>query len=292
MMRLDSHIHTYLDEKNGSAKNFDQEKFLAELKAANMDGGAIITPNPIWTRDIAPEKRMEVSLEVCRGSDSLFPLYWIDPIESDALDQVQLAVEKGFDGFKMIPHHYDIDCRQSMEVMERIASFGKPILFHAGIAWDGVASANRNRPGNFEALIEIPKLRFALAHVAWPWFDECIAVYGKFNNAYSLDPDLSCEMFIDVTPGTPRVFREETFRHLLCSDYELRYNLMFGTDCNAAKYNISWSNEWQARDNALYDKFIPEDVEDFKDHVYGKNLLRFLGKSDEVPVRRIPMVGE
>ena len=54
----------------------------------------------------------------------------------------------------------------------------------------------------------------------------------------------------------------------------------------------AWANEWQARDNALYEKFIPEDVEDFKDHIYCKNILRFMGRSDEDPVRKIPMVAE
>ena len=29
-----------------------------------------------------------------------------------------------------------------------------------------------------------------------------------------------------------------------------------------------------------------------KGHVYGKNFLRFLGLSDEIPVKKIPMVGE
>lgn len=99
-------------------------------------------------------------------------------------------------------------------------------------------------------------------------------------------------MFIDVTPGTPRVYREEVFRHLLCSDYELRYNLMFGTDSSTDGYNVAWSKEWQERDNALYRQLVSENVEDFMDHVYGKNFLRFLGLSNESPTKKIPMVGE
>ena len=235
---------------------------------------------------------MEDCLSLCRGHETLYPFFWIDPLEADALDQVDLAIEKGFIGFKMICSHYNVGCTPSMAVLERVAARGKPVIFHSGICWDGVNSANNHRPGNFEALIDIPRLRFVLAHVGWPWCDECIAVYGKFNNASRLRPDTAAEMFIDVTPGTPRIYREEVFRHLLGSDYELRYNLIFGTDCMAAQYNTAWSKEWQERDNALYEKFVPEDVEDFKEHVYGKNMMRFMGLSDEVITPKIPMVAE
>ena len=86
-------------------------------------------------------------------------------------------------------------------------------------------------------------------------------------------------MFIDVTPGTPKIYREEVFRKLL-GCYDMRKNLMFGTDCNTAKYDVLKSKTWQDTDNALYEKYVQHDVEDFKDHVYGLNLLRFLGISE------------
>ena len=291
-MRIDCHLHTQRETSYGDYDNFDSKKMLCDLKKAGMDGAAIYSLSPITNPDKSVEERMSYALNVCKNEETLFPFFWIDPMEEDALSQVDLAVEKGFVAFKMIPSTYNVGCQKSLDVIEKIASRGKAIMFHSGICWDGINSASNHRPANYEALIEIPKLRFCLAHVSWPWYDECIAVYGKFNNAYSNRPNLSCEMFIDVTPGTPRVYREEVFRHLLCSDYELRYNLMFGTDSSTDAYNYKWSIEWQERDNALYEKFIPEDVEDFKDHVYGKNFLRFIGASDEKAVKKIPKVGE
>ena len=291
-MKIDCHVHSRMGGVYGEPAVFDAQVFMNDLNEAGMDGAAILSPNPLTCASVSVEERMANTLNICAGQKMLFPLYWIDPLEDGALEQVDMAVKRGFLGFKMICSNYDPGCQQSMDVLEKIASHNKPVLFHSGILWDGMNSANHNRPGNFEALLDIPKLRFCLAHISWPWTDECIAVYGKFNNAYFRRPDLSCEMFIDVTPGTPRVYREEVFRHLLCSDYELRYNLMFGTDSNTTKYNADWSREWQDRDNALYEKFIPHDVEDFKDHVYGKNFLRFLGLSDESPAKKIPMVGE
>jgi predicted TIM-barrel fold metal-dependent hydrolase len=202
-----------------------------------------------------------------------------------------LAVKAGFDGLKMICSDYYPGDQRAMDVLEKAAGAGLPVLFHSGIVWDGMESAKYNRPGNFEALIEIPKLRFCLAHMSWPWCDECFAVYGKFNNAYARRPDMSCEMFIDVTPGTPRPYREEVLRHMIWTEYEYRYNVMFGTDCSANDYNIAWAKEWQTRDDAIYEKLVENDVEDFKEHVYYKNVMRFLGKSDEDPRKYIPMPG-
>ncbi len=291
-MRLDGHIHTGLRGDYRGTDEKVKKKLLENLHAAGFDGGVILSADPIKCAAMDPEKRMEDTLAVCRGEQNLFPYYWINPLDSDAEAQVQAASDAGFDGFKMICSRYNPGCRESMIVLEKIASLNKPVLFHSGICWDGFNSANFNRPGNFEALIEIPRLRFALAHVSWPWCDECLAVYGKFLNAHYARPDLSCEMFIDLTPGTPRGFREEVFRHMVASEYEYRYNLIFGTDSLTTAYNVSWAKEWQERDDALYEKYVEEDVEDFKDHVYRLNLLRFLGKSDENPMVKIPMVAD
>ncbi|MBD5168757.1 MAG: hypothetical protein HDT20_01285 [Oscillibacter sp.] len=292
-MRIDSHIHTGLGGDYPTASAFDRAKFMGDLRSAGIDGAVILSADPLKCgRKMGPSERMQDTLAICRGEENLFPFYWINPLEDGAAEQVQQAVDAGFDGFKMICSNYYPGCNQSMDVLQKIAESGKPVLFHSGICWDGMNSADYNRPGNFEALIEIPKLRFALAHISWPWCDECIAVYGKFNNAYYMRPETSCEMFIDVTPGTPRGYREDVFRYLFGSCYEFRYNLMFGSDCSTSKYNAAWSREWQDRDDMLYERFVEEDVEDFKEHVYCKNVMRFMGKSDEKIQKKVPMVAE
>lgn len=293
-MRLDAHIHTGLERADYNVNPKENQKnTMKGLKEAGLDGGVILSVDPLKFADWDPEKRLQDCLDTCDGEENLYPFYYINPLESDALDQVDMAVKAGVYGFKMICSRYVVSDDKCLQVCDKIAKNNKPVLFHSGICWDGVSSANNNKPCNFEALIDIPKIKFCLAHVSWPWYDECIAVYGKFNNAYFRNPNMSCEMFIDVTPGTPRPYREEVFTHLLqWSEYEFRYNLMFGTDSNTSSYNASWAKEWQKRDDALYEKLIPEDVEDFKEHVYYKNVLRFIGVSDEVPQKKIPMIGE
>jgi len=105
-------------------------------------------------------------------------------------------------------------------------------------------------------------LRFALAHISWPWTDECIALYGRFraNRGGSLLGDARAEemqMYIDVTPGTPKFYRREVFKKAMaygCRDY-----MIFGSDSSA-------SNLQNARYVAEMDKGI----------------IRELGYSDEV----------
>lgn len=53
------------------------------------------------------------------------PFYWINPLEDGALEQVDLAIEKGFVAFKMICRDYLPGCNKSMDVLERIAQRGK-----------------------------------------------------------------------------------------------------------------------------------------------------------------------
>ena len=292
-MRLDSHIHAEDDRSFKNDAKAYREGFLKALENAGLKGGAVFSVDPLQFPDWEPQKRLSYVMDLCKGSDYLFPFYYIDPTADSAKDEVDMAVQAGVSGFKMICSNYKVSDKRCMEIVSEIASKGKPVIFHSGICWDGMNSAENNRPGNFEALIDIPKLKFCLAHVSWPWYDECIAVYGKFNNAYSMRPDLSCEMFIDVTPGTPRLYRREVFTRMLkWSEYDFRYNLMFGTDCNSQSYNTKWSLEWQSRDDELYRELIEEDIEDFLDHVYCRNLLRFVGKSSEIPKRKIPLVAQ
>jgi len=144
-------------------------------------------------------------------------------------------------------------------------------LFHSGILWNGEPSSKYNRPAEFEPLFHIEGLKFALAHVSWPWCDECIAVYGKFLNS----PNATAEMFIDITPGTPAVYREETLRKLFLVGYNVSSNIIFGTDNLANDYNSDWALEWIERDNQIYRNLAIG--EETINNIYAANLMRFLG---------------
>ncbi len=273
-MVLDGHVHIMSREKN-------REDFERNLQAAGVDGCIVNSLPPaafgIIAKPTPAEERLENLLFWTETSETLFPFYWVDPIEDDALVQVKLAVERGVAGFKVICSRHDPGDPRAMKVYAAIAEAHRPILFHSGILWDGKPSSHHCRPVLFEPLMEVPHLRFALAHVSWPWCDECIAVYGKFLSNRSRRPELTSEMFIDTTPGTPPIYRREVLTKLFTVGYDIENNVIFGSDCRTKNYNARWTREWIERDRKIFDELgLPKTVQE---QVFAGNLRRFVGAS-------------
>jgi predicted TIM-barrel fold metal-dependent hydrolase len=284
-MKLDAHIHVGA----GAAR---PERLRREMHAAGIDGGCLISPPPQWWRrgrlvQAPAAERLALLKRWTDGAPVLFPLFWIDPTEPDARQQVDAAVSAGVAGFKVICSAHAPGDPRAMPVYRAIARHDKPVLFHSGILWDGRASSDFNRPAAFEALLEVPRLRFALAHMSWPWLDECLAVYGKFLNASQMRPEAP-EMFIDLTPGTPPIYRREALVKLYTIGYDVQENVLFGTDCVTATYNAGWSREWQARDAAILETLGVGRAA--VANYFGRNLQRWL--SGNRKLRRAPAAGE
>lgn len=274
-MILDAHVHIMTWDKTDN-------DLAARLKKAGIDGSVILSLPPAAFPDLVkpgpPAERLDNLMHWAETIPNLYPFYWIDPTEPDAIDQVAMALERGVVGFKTICNHFVCGDERAMPVYAEIAKAKKPMLFHSGILWDGLSSSKYNRPSEFEALIEIDGLKFALAHVSWPWYDECIAVYGKFLSAYSLRPNLSVEMFIDLTPGTPPIYRREVLTKIFTVGYDIENNVLFGSDSLVENYDSSWVTEWIERDNEIYKELNLS--QDTIDKIYSGNLKRFLAISD------------
>ena len=280
-MRLDCHIHSRIAD-------CERTDIISNMKAGGFDGGIIFSQSPSRGLNDAPspQERIDAILKITDGHKYLFPFFFIDPTESDALEQVEIADKKGVLGFKIIcSRHFPCDDRV-MPVYRKIAELNKPVMFHSGILYDGRnASGNYNRPCNFEGLLSVDKLRFSLAHVSWPWTDECIVVYGKFNNANSRETNGGAgEMFIDLTPGTPKPYRKPMFDMLLFSGYNIKTNLIYGIDNSLSPYRSAYSKEILDYDEEIFDGYYQSGGmfgrkldDDFKEHLYYLNTLRFIG---------------
>ncbi|MBN2584309.1 MAG: amidohydrolase family protein [Planctomycetes bacterium] len=271
-MILDGHIHISRGKPNPG-------QLLERMHAAGVSGGALISLAPSCfcqpDEQAAAEERLDNLLAWTEGHAALHSLFWIDPTEPDAVDQVARAVAQGVTGFKVISNRHAPGDERAMPVYRAIAEAGRPILFHSGILWDGQPSSPFCRPAGFEALLEVPQLRFALAHIGWPWCDELIAVYGKFRMAHRTRPDLSVEMFVDTTPGTPPIYRREALTRLFGVGYDVEHNVFFGTDCVTLDYDQEWARQWISRDQEILRSLdVGHEVEQ---QIFAGNLQRFLG---------------
>lgn len=279
-MRIyDMHIHI------GATTPPNPQQLLENFEKAGIYGGGIISIEPKESYDAVRmdyEDRIENLLGWTKGyeEDRLFPILWIHPREDNLRAKIKDAVNRGVAAFKMICDDYYVYDAISMNAINWIAETGKPILFHSGILWSGNAPASQyNRPVNWECMLNIPNMRFDMAHCSWPWNDEFYAVYGRMMGAYRKDPKGSPEMFGDLSPGTPAVYREELFKKIFFGCYDMSHSIMFGTDLGASNYNYEAAKKLIDFDNALYDKLgISEEKRKL---IYEDNFLRFIGKKNQ-----------
>ena len=275
MKIIDMHMHTHL---NGIT--VDPVNLVSDMTKAGIYGAAVFSVSPgVYPFKGVPSisERTTAILDLCKDyPDRLYPVLYIHPDEENVIEEVKKAAERGIVAYKMICNSYYVGDKKSMDLVTAIAELDKPIIFHSGILWDGTISSQYNKPINWEALLEVPNLRFSMGHCSWPWIDECIALYGKFLNAYSRRPELSSEMFFDITPGTPEIYREELFKKLFTIGYDVENNIMFGLDNRASGYNYNRAIDWLELDGKLMDDLkIPSGI---REKIYYKNFMRFIGK--------------
>jgi predicted TIM-barrel fold metal-dependent hydrolase len=199
-MFKDVHIHC--------AENIKGADILASMDRIGMEKGILFSPMPGYT-DLAPQEAIGVLAQACsEDPERMIGFATIDPSQPGAADLVDMAVnEKGLQGFKMLPDHWYPYEERLFPVYKKIEEFRKPILFHSGILYAYGDSSRFCRPCFFEVMLHFPKIKFALAHISWPWTDECIATYGRMRS-FAKGPE-KCQMYIDTTRGTPPFYRKD-----------------------------------------------------------------------------------
>ena len=273
----DMHIHCNRRPPDGA-------ELIAKMAEAGVYGGCVFStwPEEALTAEgegMSFDERIAEVKAWCRDyPNRLFPVLWIHPREDGILEKIDRAVAEGIAAFKVICTDFYVYEDRCMELWQKIADANKPVFFHSGILWTGAPSSRYNRPVDWEALMDVKGLRFSMGHCSWPWTDECIALYGAFCYANRLRQ--SSEMFFDLTPGTPPIYRKDLLTKLFTVDYGFATtdNLLFGTDCSAHHYRPDSTLRKLTLDGSVMDELgIGEDV---RQKIYQDNLMRFLGVSD------------
>jgi len=262
-MHNDCHVHSEGNERISDV-----------LKA--MDEGEVEKMVLFAPYGETPEKMREATDYMARiqseAPDRILGFCWIEPRHEGAADELERAIsDKKLVGCKMIPHHWYPYDEMVFPVYEKAQELRIPIIFHSGILWGFEDSSRFCRPCFYEAMIHFPKVKFALAHISWPWTDECLATAGRFRAAARYDIS-KMQMYVDVTPGAPAFYREEAL------DKALKYigpdRLIWGSDAHATTVG-KFGKELYDRERVILGEFLDRTEEEME-KIGSKNLLELM----------------
>jgi len=243
----DIHVHCY-GRKDSEVSS---SELLKVMDKAGMDHIAVIS---WYGHDLKEQKAniIQTGKFIAEAPDRLYGLAWIEPLHKMPLSLLDWAIgDLKYKGFKMIPNNWHPCDEPILKYCERMAAMQAPCLFHSGILYFETFSSRFCRPVYYEALLKVPRFRFALAHVSWPWTDECLALFGQARSA-KMTGHSTAEMFIDITPGTPPDYRENALRHLL--NFGAEDFMIYGTDFSLSGISAQSSAGAIKKELALYKK--------------------------------------
>jgi uncharacterized protein len=211
-------------------------EILSQMDEGGITRATLMSRFPADFREMCPPVSREAQREAidhvaglqAADHDRVWGLYWVDPRTEGILAEVEYALgDRGLHGIKMIPDHWTACDEFLFPLYEKVRELGKVIQFHSGILYAFGDSSRFCRPVLFEGLLNFPGLKFSLAHIGWPWVDECLAVFGHFNSA-AAHRDSPSQMWIDTCRGTPDAWRLEALQKSAAFCGTSR--MMFGTD--------------------------------------------------------------
>lgn len=204
------------------------EVMLLEMDISGIDQ-AVVLPIDATTSRNATIYTNEQIVEICAMSNRLIGFASVDPHKASAPQVLTHAIEKmQLRGLKLAPamQEFYADDKKVYPVYERAQELGIPILFHAGLSWEPGSRLKYGHPTHFEDVAaDFPKLRIVLAHLAWPWVVDAVALALKYPNV-SLD---TSALYFD----NPRDFLRYAMTQqvpLTVFERSLRHQLVFGSN--------------------------------------------------------------
>lgn len=204
------------------------EVMLLEMDLAGIDR-AVIVPIDARTGRNATIYTNEQIVEVCAMSSRLIGFASVDPHRQSAAEELHHSVENlGLRGLKLAPalQEYFPDDPKVFPVYEMAQKLNVPILFHAGMSWEPGSKLKYGHPLRFEDVAaSFPKLNIVLAHLAWPWVVDAVALALKYPNVHL---DTSALYFDNPVDFLRYAMTQQV--PLTVFERSLRRQLIFGSD--------------------------------------------------------------
>lgn len=158
---------------------------------------------------------------------------------------VQLMVEEarrcyhelGIRGVKLVPDRWTVADDQVAPLLRELADLGMYVAFHCGVFLDE-RSSRYCRPADYEGVHRIPGFHGHLAHLGWPWVDECIATLAMETfHALATGQD-KWQLKVDLSFGCPPDWQLDSVRKAI--DMLPHTMLLYGSDvfwpCEPTRY--------------------------------------------------------
>lgn len=176
-----------------------------------------------------PDSNDYVAETARRYPDVFVGFATVDPRKGTAavMELERSVTEMGLRGLKLHPIHQAFfpDDPQYAPLFDKCDDLGVPVLLHSGYAAAGAGTPGgggfklahaRPIPHIDNLAADHPKLTIIMAHPAWPWIDEQIAVALHKPN-----------VFIDLSGWSPKYIPSQLIRE---ANSRLRPKVLFGSD--------------------------------------------------------------
>ncbi|MCH7786926.1 MAG: amidohydrolase [Chloroflexi bacterium] len=167
----------------------------------------------------------------------------VDPWKGKwAIQELERSIgELGLKGLKLHPvaQAFFPNDTKFYPLYEKCSALGVPVLFHTGMAATGAGTPGGGGyklkysapiPGIDDVAADFPDLTIIMAHPAWPWIDEQIAVALHKPN-----------VFLDLSGWSPKFIPEALIRE---ANTRLRDKVLFGSDYPFITPE-RWLSEWE-----------------------------------------------
>jgi len=230
---LDAHTHL-----SGSESGESTARIVACLDDAGVDKAFVFAPLvDVHTWQLTDQHLDDVRAhndycaDVCSGApERLYGFSVLNPapgLGGGSLDRaVDLMIEEarrcyhelGLRGVKLVPGGWYPNDPAVIRLYQAIAELGMYVVFHVGIFLDG-REGSYCRPSFYEAVCQVPGLKAQLAHVGWPWVDECVAVLEMQTMLHGRTPEAAAryQLRADVSFGPPDDWQLSTWQRALDS---------------------------------------------------------------------------
>ncbi len=220
MRIVDCHVHQV-----GEA---DPAEVLRNMDANGVERICVCSP-----QERVSLQKLRANLEVTRrlveaAPDRIAGLAWLSPTIPGCNGLAREALEEmGFTGIKLIPDHWYAWEERLEPFWETLHELRASVLIHTGILYANDDGSRFCRPVHLEKLLHYPSIRFAMAHISWPWCEECLAVMGRMKAAVGYDK-AGWQSYVDLTRGTPAHIRGQALANTLSFCGPER--MLWGTD--------------------------------------------------------------